>query len=40
MKPEVEWAGDGIVAVTMFLPASERVAEAAALELGRSMNLT
>jgi len=40
VKPEVEWAGDGIVAVTMFLPASERVAEAAALELGRSMNLS
>jgi len=40
VKPEVEWAGDGYVAVTMFLPASERVAEAAALEIGRSMNLT
>jgi len=39
VKPEVEWAGDGIVAVTMFLPASERIAEAAALELGRAMNL-
>ena len=39
IKPEVEWAGDGVVAVTMFLPASERVAEAAALELGRAMNL-
>ncbi len=39
ITPEVEWAGDGIVAVTMFLPASERVAEAAALEIGRAMNL-
>jgi D-ornithine 4,5-aminomutase subunit beta len=39
IKPEVEWAGDGWVVVTMFLPASERVAEAAALELGRAMNL-
>jgi D-ornithine 4,5-aminomutase subunit beta len=39
IKPEVEWAGDGVVAVTMFLPASERLAEAAALELGRAMNL-
>jgi D-ornithine 4,5-aminomutase subunit beta len=39
ITPEVEWAGDGIVSVTMFLPAAERVAEAAALELGRSMNL-
>ncbi|MDY0341080.1 MAG: D-ornithine 4,5-aminomutase subunit OraE, partial [Coriobacteriia bacterium] len=40
ITPEVEWAGDGIVAVTMFLPAAEAVAEAAALELGRAMNLT
>ncbi len=39
IKPEVEWAGDGIVAVTMFLPVEERVAEAAALEIGRAMNL-
>ena len=39
IKPEVEWAGDGVVVVTMFLPASEQVAEAAALELGRAMNL-
>ncbi|MDP3630181.1 MAG: D-ornithine 4,5-aminomutase subunit OraE [Actinomycetota bacterium] len=39
ITPEVEWAGDGMVAVTMFLPASERVAEAAALEIGRAMNL-
>jgi D-ornithine 4,5-aminomutase subunit beta len=40
ITPEVEWAGDGIVAVTMFLPAAEPVAEAAALEIGRAMNLT
>ncbi|HSK46859.1 MAG TPA: D-ornithine 4,5-aminomutase subunit OraE [Coriobacteriia bacterium] len=40
VKPEVEWAGDGVVVVTMFLPAGERVAEAAALVLGKSMNLT
>ncbi|TDB37991.1 MAG: LuxR family transcriptional regulator [Actinobacteria bacterium] len=40
IKPEVEWAGDGIVAVTMFLPVSDRIAEAAALEIGRSMNLS
>lgn len=39
IKPEVEWTGDGIVVVTMFLPASERVAEAAAIELGKAMNL-
>ena len=40
IKPEVQWAGDGVVVVTMFLPVGQRVAEAAALELGRSMNLT
>ncbi|MGB4594106.1 MAG: D-ornithine 4,5-aminomutase subunit OraE [Coriobacteriia bacterium] len=40
IKPEVEWAGDGVVVVTMFLPAAEAIAEAAALELGRAMNLT
>lgn len=39
IRPEVEWAGDGIVSVTMFLPVSERIAEAAALEIGRTMNL-
>lgn len=39
IKPEVEWSGDGIVAVTMFLPTSEPCAEAAALELGKAMNL-
>ncbi|MEZ5126734.1 MAG: D-ornithine 4,5-aminomutase subunit OraE, partial [Thermoleophilia bacterium] len=39
IAPEVQWAGDGIVVVTMFLPASARVAEFAALELGRAMNL-
>ncbi|MBE0416212.1 MAG: cobalamin B12-binding domain-containing protein [Coriobacteriia bacterium] len=40
IKPEVEWAGDGVVVVTMFLPAAADVAEAAALELGRAMSLT
>lgn len=39
IKPEVEWAGDGIVQLTMFLPASLRVAEAAALEMAAKMNL-
>ena len=38
--PEVEWFADGIVVVTMFLPAAEPVAEAAALEIGRAMNLS
>ncbi len=40
IKPEVEWTGDGVVVVQMFLPAPADVAEAAALELGRAMNLT
>ena len=39
VRPEVQWAGDGVVVVTMFLPVPERMAEAAALELGRAMNL-
>jgi len=39
LKPEVEWAADGWVVVTMFLPAAERVAEFAALEFGKAMNL-
>jgi D-ornithine 4,5-aminomutase subunit beta len=39
ITPAVEWRGAGSVVVTMFLPAAERVAEAAALELGRAMNL-
>ncbi len=39
IKPEVEWAGDGFVVVTLFLPAAERVAEFAALELAKAMNL-
>ena len=39
IKPEVEWAADGVVVVTLFLPVAERVAEFAALELGKAMNL-
>jgi D-ornithine 4,5-aminomutase subunit beta len=39
LKPEMEWAADGTVMVTLFLPAEKRVAEAAALELARKMNL-
>ena len=40
MRPEVEWAGDGIVCVTLFVPEEPRVAEAAALEMARKMGLT
>ncbi len=39
IKPEVEWMGDGTVLLTMFLPASKRVAEFAALEFAKKMNL-
>jgi D-ornithine 4,5-aminomutase subunit beta len=39
VRPEVEQAGDGIVCVTLFVPASPLVAEAAALELARHMGL-
>ena len=38
-SPRCEWAADGIVVVTLFLPAGERVAEFAALELAKAMNL-
>ena len=40
IKPEMEWAADGTVMVTMFLPADKRTAEYAALEFGKNMNLT
>jgi D-ornithine 4,5-aminomutase subunit beta len=39
IKPEMEWLGDGIVLMTMFLPAEERVAEFAALEIGKKLGL-
>ena len=40
LKPEVEWLGDGTVVVDLFFAANERVAEAAAHETGKKMNLT
>jgi len=39
VRPEVEQAGDGIVCVTIFVPAGAAVAEAAALEMARHMGL-
>ena len=39
IKPEVEWLADGTVAVDLFLPTSKRVAEFAAVEIGKKMNL-
>ena len=38
-RPEVQWAGDGIVCVTVFVPEEPRVAEAAALKMGEKMGL-
>jgi D-ornithine 4,5-aminomutase subunit beta len=35
IKPEAEWQGDGIILLTMMLPESKRVAEFAALEIGK-----
>ncbi len=39
VKPEMEWAGDGIIQVTLFLPVEERVAEFTAIEIGKKMGL-
>ncbi len=39
VRPEVQWAGDGIVCVTLFVPEEPRIAEAAALEMARKMGL-
>jgi D-ornithine 4,5-aminomutase subunit beta len=39
LRPEVERHGDGIVCVTVFVPESPRVAEAAALEMAKHMRL-
>ncbi|MBK5241762.1 D-ornithine 4,5-aminomutase subunit OraE [Clostridium sp.] len=37
--PEVQWAKDGYVKITLFIPENEQIAEAAALEIGTRMNL-
>ncbi len=39
IKPEMEWCGDGVVLMTMMIPANARTAEAAALEIGRKLGL-
>lgn len=39
VKPEMEWSADGIVLVNMFLPLGKRIAEAAAVEFAKKMNL-
>lgn len=39
IKPEVEWLADGTILLTMCLPTSKRVAEFAALEFAKKMNI-
>ncbi len=39
IKPEAEWQGDGTVLLTFMIPESTRVAEFAALEMGKKMGL-
>lgn len=36
----MEWTADGIVMITMCLPTEQRIAEAAAVEIGKKMGLT
>ena len=39
IKPEMEWCGDGVVLMTMMIPANARTSEAVALEIGRNLGL-
>jgi len=39
IKPEVEWAGDGIIMMNLFMPTTKRVAEFAAIEMAKKMGL-
>ncbi|MCT4632664.1 MAG: D-ornithine 4,5-aminomutase subunit OraE [Firmicutes bacterium] len=39
LKPEVQWLGDGVVQVEIFLPTDKRTAEFASLEFAKIMNL-
>ncbi|WIF94388.1 D-ornithine 4,5-aminomutase subunit OraE [Caminicella sporogenes] len=39
IKPEVEWLADGTVQVELFLPTNKRIAEFAAIEFAKKMNL-
>ncbi|SDY44793.1 D-ornithine 4,5-aminomutase E subunit [Proteiniborus ethanoligenes] len=39
IKPEMEWQGDGIVQITLFIPTEERTAEFAAIEIGKKLGL-
>jgi len=39
LRPEMEWLGDGTVMLTFFFPVEQKLAQAAALEAARRMNL-
>ncbi len=39
LRPEVQWAGDGVVVVNLFLPADSRTAKYAALAMAEKMGL-
>ena len=39
IKPEMEWCGDGVVMMTMCIPANTRVAEAVAIEIGNKLGM-
>jgi D-ornithine 4,5-aminomutase subunit beta len=39
IRPEVEWSGDSIVCVTLFVPEEPQIAEAAALQMATKMGL-
>lgn len=39
IKPEVQWLGDGVVTVELFLPTEKRTAEFAAIEFAKKMNM-
>ncbi|WP_347560219.1 D-ornithine 4,5-aminomutase subunit OraE [Clostridium sp. JN-9] len=38
--PEVQWSKDGYIKATLCIPENEQISEAAALEIGKKMNLT
>ena len=40
LRPEAEWAGDGVVLVQMNIPAPEDIAREAAVEMARRMGIT
>jgi len=39
IKPEAEWAGDGVILLQFFVPESEDVARVAGLEIAKKMGL-